>query len=391
MIPPMKRRRALGALLGSSLGWAAPASLAQTAGVTAAPASLASDSWPAWRSFRMKFVSEGGRVIDVGSTRSQTFSEGQAYALFFALVANDRAGFEKILRWTEDNLCGGDLTARLPAWLWGRRDDDTWGVIDSNPASDADLWIAYALGEAGRLWSERRFQALSSLISARVLREETADLPGLGPSLLPGPVGFALAPGRWRLNPSYMPMQVMQWLANHGRQPAWKPIAESSLKIILGASPRGFTPDWTLFDARQGFLPDLTGEEKGHGAYNAIRVYLWAGMLHPDASDRQALLKALVPMARHVRDKGQPPESIDILTGEAIRPGPPGFSAALLPFLQALNDRATLQLQLDRLEARPLREDAYYEQVLSLFGLGWRDGFFSFTPDGRLLPNWKNG
>ena len=385
----IKRRRALAALLGSSLGWAAPSSGAQTAKVAAAPANLAQDSWPAWRAFRTQFMSEDGRIIDTGSARSQTFSEGQAYALFFALVANDRGAFETLLRWTEDNLCGGDLTARLPAWLWGRRDDNTWGVIDSNAASDADLWIAYALGEAGRLWNERRYAALSNLISARVLREGTADLPGLGLSLLPGPMGFVPAPGRWKLNPSYLPMQLMRWLARHGDGSAWQQIAESSIKIILGASPKGFAPDWILFDATQGFLPDLAGEEKGQGAYNAIRVYLWAGTLDPDSPDRKVLLKALAPMARHVRDTGQPPESIDILTGQATRPGPSGFSAAMLPFLQAQGDRPTLQRQLDRLEAKPLRPDAYYEQVLSLFALGWRDGFYKFAPDGHLQPRWK--
>jgi endo-1,4-beta-D-glucanase Y len=384
MTPVIQRRQALMALLGGSLAWVAEPGQAQAAKGTTVP-----DSWPAWHIFRAQFVSEGGRVIDTGSARSQTFSEGQAYALFFALVANDRNAFEILLRWTEDNLCGGDLTARLPAWLWGRRDDDSWGVIDSNAASDADLWLAYALGEAGRLWNERRYEALSKLVSARVLREEAAHLPGLGLCLLPGPVGFATVPGRWRLNPSYMPMQLMRWLVTHGRDSAWKQIADSSLKIIVGAAPRGFAPDWILYDAGQGFLPDFTGDEKGQGAYNAIRVYLWAGMLHPNASDRKVLLKALAPMAHHVRDKGQPPESIDIITGQATRPGPPGFSAAMLPFLQAQGDLSTLQLQLDRLEAKPLRADAYYEQALSLFAVGWREGFYKFAPDGRLLPKWK--
>ena len=40
--------------------------------------------------------------------------------MFFALVANDRARFDKLLSWTEANLAGGDLTQRLPAWSWGK-------------------------------------------------------------------------------------------------------------------------------------------------------------------------------------------------------------------------------------------------------------------------------
>lgn len=350
----------------------------------------AADSWPAWHTFRKQFVSEGGRVIDVTSPNSQTFSEGQAYALFFALVGNDRAGFDTILRWTEDNLCGGDLTARLPAWLWGKRKDETWGVIDSNPASDADLWIAYTLGEAGRLWQDRRFSALAELISARVLREETATLPGLGLCLLPAPVGFSTVPGRWRLNPSYSPMQVLRRLAQGEQRAMWQQVAESSLKVIIGSAPNGFVPDWTVFDATQGFLPDLTGNEKGRGTYNAIRVYLWAGTLHPRSPDRKVLLKALMPMAQLVRKLGYPPEAVEIQSGQSIAAGPSGFSAALLPFLQAVKAQDVLQLQLARLEAKPLRLDAYYEQALSLFALGWRDGFYNFASDGRLLARWNN-
>ena len=48
-------------------------------------------------------------------------AKGQSYALFFALVANDQATFDKVLAWTERHLAEGDLSARLPAWLWGEK------------------------------------------------------------------------------------------------------------------------------------------------------------------------------------------------------------------------------------------------------------------------------
>lgn len=346
-------------------------------------------AWPAWDTFRTQFMNEGGRILSGAEGTGQTYSEAQAYALFFALVANDRPAFDKILAWTENNLCGGDMTVQLPAWLWGKRTDGTWGVMDSNPASDADVWIAYALGEAGRLWNERRYRALSGLLAARILREETADLPGLGRSLLPAPKGFTVGKQRWRLNPSYMPLQVMQWLARTQPQPEWRALADSSRDIIVGSSPKGFTPDWTLYDAKQGFLPDTEGAEKGQGGYNAIRVYLWAGMLHPDAPDRQQVLAALAPMARFVREQGYPPESIDILSGKSSGAGASGFSAAMLPFLQAEKESAALQEQRTRLEARPVRANAYYEQALALFGRGWDEDFYQFSAAGQLQVRWQ--
>ena len=346
-------------------------------------------AWPAWEAFRSQFMNEGGRILSGAEGTGQTYSEAQAYALFFALVANDRASFEKILAWTENNLCAGDMTTRLPAWLWGKRPDGTWDVMDSNPASDADLWIAYALGEAGRLWNERRYRALSTLLAARILREETADLPGLGRSLLPAPKGFTQGGQRWRLNPSYMPPQVMEWLAHTQPQPEWRVLANSSRNIIMGASPKGFTPDWTLYDAQQGVLQDTEGAEKGQGGYNAIRVYLWAGMLHPDTPGRQPLLNALAPMARFVRQHGYPPETIDILSGQHSGAAASGFSAALLPFLRAAGENTALQEQRTRLQARPVRQNAYYEQALALFGVGWDEDFYQFTATGQLQVRWQ--
>lgn len=390
-LPP--RRRALQAGLCTLL-LPLQTALAQTPAnpdkPAGAPASktASTDSWPAWQRFRAQFMGDGGRITSGAEGTGQTYSEAQAYALFFALVANDRPAFDKLLDWTENNLCGGDMTAQLPAWLWGKREDGTWGVMDSNPASDADVWIAYALGEAGRIWNERRYRALASLLAARILREETAELPGLGLCLLPAPKGFTPSEQRWRLNPSYMPLQLMQWLAATEPQPQWRALAQSSRQIVIGASPKGFTPDWTLYDAQQGFISDGQGPEKDQGGYNAIRVYLWAGMLHPDAPDRQQLLEALAPMARFVREHGYPPESIDVRTEKSSGPAASGFSAAVLPFLQAQKESAAAQLQRTRIEARPIRTNAYYEQALGLFGLGWDEGFYRFSATGQLQARW---
>ena len=193
-------------LLLSALGWPA------LAGASPKPSAQRAGAWADWDTFAQRFLQPDGRVL--ANAQGQTHSEAQSYALMFALIANDRPRFKSILRWTEDNLCAGDVTTRLPAWLWGQKDDGQWGVLDSNAASDADVWIAYALVEAGRLWNVRRYRALGRSLAQRILAEETADLPGLGHTLLPGPVGFVVEAGqRWRLNPSYLPLQALRRLA----------------------------------------------------------------------------------------------------------------------------------------------------------------------------------
>ena len=69
-------------------------------------------SWPLWNRYAGTFISGDGRVID-RTAGDRTTSEGQAYALFFSLVANDRALFQRLLAWTEQNLAQGDLARFL--------------------------------------------------------------------------------------------------------------------------------------------------------------------------------------------------------------------------------------------------------------------------------------
>lgn len=383
----MQRRHAVGALAGCGVNLFTPSAWA-------APASA---DWPAWTAFKKQFISKDGRVVDPGSAVRHTVSEAQAYALFFALVANDRASFDGLLRWTENNLCQGDMSAHLPAWQWGRRNDGNWDVIDANSASDADVWLAYTLGEAARLWEEPRYGKLSSQIAARIVAEETAELPGLGLALLPGRQGFAIAPDRWRLNASYSPPQLLRRLAQTtapadapGNLPSpWERLASSAVYVIQASAPKGFAADWIVYDAKQGFMADTSGPEKAVGGYNAIRVYLWVGTLHTQAPDRARLLQALRPMALQVRSSGQVPETVDSQSGKVGPPGPSGFAAAMLPFLQAQGETGGARLLAKQLQSQPLRADAYYEQALGLFALGWMDGFYRYAADGRLLPRWS--
>ncbi|MFZ6675848.1 cellulose synthase complex periplasmic endoglucanase BcsZ [Undibacterium sp. Xuan67W] len=350
-------------------------------------------NWAEWDTFKKNFINEGGRVIDASTQRLQSTSEGQAYALFFALVANDRKSFNLLLSWTEANLAEGDLTARLPAWLWGKKDDGSWGVIDKNPASDADLWLAYTLGEAANVWNDKRYAALSTLIAKRILREETATLPKLGLTLLPAPSGFTPSTTSWKLNPSYMPIQILRWFASHSDDDRWDKLISSSVSVITHSAIKGFSPDWTIFDAsngRQTFIPDLQGAEKGNGGYNAIRVYLWAGMLSEQERYRKDILTALKPMATLIEGKGYPPELINIDTGEFNKPASSGFSAAVLPFLKASGAHKAYEEQNLRIQAQTIKTDAYYDQVLAMYARGWQEQRYQFNGKGDVLLKWKS-
>lgn len=352
---------------------------------TALGAGVRCEAWPAWQRFKLLYVSSDGRVIDASTPQHITTSEGQSYALFFALVGNDRAAFDQILRWTQNNLAGGNLEKHLPAWQWGRANADQWRVLDSNSASDADLWIAYTLGEAARLWNERFYAQLGTAVAGNIVRHEVATIPELGPTLLPAPRGFA-DERSWRLNPSYLPLSIIRGVARQTQQPVWNEIAKSSERVILASAPHGFAADWVEFTSG-GFIPDR--KTNGIGSYEAIRVYLWAGMLPASEQSRDKITAALKPMVEIVARRAAPMESVDTQTLEMQGDGLPGFSAAMLPMLANTHSSAALQTHRKRAADESLQDNqGYYSDVLSLFGLGWLEQRFRFNRAGLLNVRW---
>ena len=347
--------------------------------------SCAAPEWPRlWNGYAAAFMDDQIRVID-RDAGDRTTSEGQAYAMFFALVANDRPRFDALLGWTEHNLASGDLSARLPAWLWGRDQNDQWGVLDTNSASDADVWMAYTLLEAGDAWNDRRYTRLGASLAMRIAAEEVVHVPDSGPVLLlPAPSGFRNGES-YTLNASYLPLQLLIGLARLHPDGPWMQIAAQAPRLVQASAPRGFVSDWSAFTATAGFTPSTIG------SYDAIRVYLWAGMLDPETPGRNAMLGALPGMAHHLRAHRVPPAKVkpDGVIEDAM--GPVGFSAALLPYLSALGEDSLESAQASRVRSERDPETGlygrppkYYDQNLALFAIGFREGYIRFDPQGRL-------
>jgi endo-1,4-beta-D-glucanase Y len=135
-----------------------------------------------------------------------------------------------------------------------------------------------------------------------------------------------------------------------------------------------------------GFSADAT--TAGVGSYNAIRVYLWAGMLAESDPQAASLAHQLEPMAAAAAQH-PPPESIDTNTLEARGVAPPGFLAALLPLLVHFKFTDAVQAYRQRIEAESLKDNQhYYSDALTLFGLGWLEGRFGFDRHGDLRVPW---
>ncbi len=348
--------------------------------LAASSARAATCDWPAWSQFKKDYLGEQGRVIDPSDERKITTSEGQSYGLFFALVANDKIAFDTILTWTQNNLAEGALSKQLPAWLWGKTADNQWKVLDTNSASDADMWIAWSLVEAGRLWDRKDYAELGQSLLNRIAKEEVVNVPGLGWSLMPGKSGFA-KDGVWKMNPSYLPPQVLARMVRYGTP--WSKMRGPNTKLLMDTSPKGFAPDWVSWQKGKGW--QMNAKPALAGSYDAIRVYLWAGMLSDKDPDKAKLLNHFQPMIAATAQRGAPPEKIAITSGKLQNDGNVAFTASLLP---ALDDSPALYVQRQRLQAQFPTADAYYSYVLILFGQGWDQHRFRFNLQGELVPNW---
>ena len=347
-------------------------------------------NWPLWDSFRRQTIQSDGRVIERRAA-DRTTSEAQAYALFFALVANDRRQFEVLLSWTVNNLARGNLHSQQPAWLWGLDSASQWRVLDANPAADADFWLAYTLIEAGRLWRVPDYTAVGLSLLRQIQRSQQVALTGFGPSILPGRHGFVLSPSRWRLNPSYFVPQQLHVFAQADPAGPWQAMAEKLPVLLRNASPAGFVADWIVYDADQGWQPDT--ETGPIGSYDAIRMYLWVGMMDPADPSRAVLLRSIEGMRRALQTAPSTIESVHTVTGAGRGKTPAGFTAALLPYLIAQRDTALAERLLLQLRATQQKEflsaqSAYYDQVLALFGLGFMEKRFRFNVRGELVPSW---
>jgi endo-1,4-beta-D-glucanase Y len=368
---------------------------AQT-GMTAATHTCASHlaDWPQYRIFVERFIQADGRVIDYSTPAQQTTSEGQSYAMFFALVANDRATFERLLAWTRTNLADNRFDAtgvRLPAWQWGKRPDGSYGVLDPNSAADADLWIAYDLLQAGRLWHEPAYTELGEALAKEIERSEIVDLPRLGPMLLPGPQGFVNGDVT-RLNPSYLPLPLLRGLAHDLSTAPWTQLAANGFKLVSTTSPRGFSPDWAAWRAGQFVVDPKSGDT---GSYDAIRVYLWAGLASPADPLAKRWLAAIGGMREHVARTGMPPERVATMSAATSGEAPLSYWGALAPYFKALGDDHALGLARVHLAALETADSnghdpVYYDRVLGLFGSGSIEGRYRFDEAGRLVPAWRS-
>lgn len=308
---------------------------------------------------------------DGGVTRpdqgGDTVSEGQAYGLLLAEVAGQPATFGRIWQWTREHL-------QLPSGLFAYHADATGHVLSQEPASDADLLMAWALlryrGPEAAAWHQDGRQ-----VAAAVLAHEVTTGPDGTPILAAGP----WATGRpASLNPSYWSLPALTCLAHLTGHLLWQRLAGGAVTLAERLTNRGrlLPPDWAQLTAAgvlaPGPAPDGSHPQTQYGL-DAQRTVVWFAV---SRDPRARVLAARWWALLRSGDRAQ--AQALRLDGAALDPAPaPLPLVAAAAGARAAGQRAAAARLLQRAGAQQRREPTYYGGAWAALGPALLSGAFA--------------
>jgi len=345
-----------------------------------------------WEAYKQRFIQADGRVID-WERNGRTVSEGQAYAMLRAVLADDPDTFDQTLRWAEDNLTRSALPKdddgkdHLWAWKWGELDDGTWGIIDANFASDADIDAITALILAARRWDRPDYLAVAQQKLADLWRQSTvvAVAPEDDPPryLLPGPQGvFQARPGAVYINPSYLAPYAFRLFAQVDSNHDWMALVDSSYDLLeqtAQRSPKGLPGDWMVLDlTTREVEPSPKGETlQSLYSFDAYRVWWrieWDAAWFDEPRARTWLNQNLPYLEELWQTEQTIPAVLDLAGIPLADYEATAQYAMLYPAFQTVNQEVAAAMRQEKLltsydDGIWDNADAYYVQNLAWLGL----------------------
>lgn len=245
-----------------------------------------------WAHYKDEYLEKGTyRTLDKQQDNITT-SEGESYTMLRAVWEDDQDAFDKSWKWTKDILqhTSGD---HLMAWLFGKREDGSYGVIISkgggNTASDADSDIALALLFAHGRWNKQEYLDAAKAIISDIWTNEVVTIKGT-PYLAANNIEKANSE-QIVVNPSYLAPYAYRIFAKVDPLHPWGSLVDSSYAVIeksitsnLDASSSAeIPPDWIRIDRNTGVMTaPLARNLSTHYSFDALRVpwrlavdYLW--------------------------------------------------------------------------------------------------------------------
>jgi endoglucanase len=221
-----------------------------------------------WQRYQTYFIRQG-RVIDTAN-QNISHSEGQGYAMLFAVVAEDRQAFTQLWRWTKHHLQRSDY---LFSWKYVPcPSDDHQCVVDPNNATDGDILIAWSLLAAAKQWRQPTY-GTEAINIIRAIREQTIRRRFGYQIILPGVYGFDTQ-HHTQLNLSYWIFPALKTFGHITGDLIWDEVYQSGLSLLHQArfGIWHLPPDWVMLTKDGLSLRDTVSQEYG---YNACRIPLY--------------------------------------------------------------------------------------------------------------------
>jgi endoglucanase len=228
-----------------------------------------------WAKYKAAFLSKDGRVVDIYQNHS-SHSESQGYGMLLAAAYDDREVFNKISLWTENNMNKrGDS---LIPWLWGKRKNGAWGVIDLNNATDGDILIALALIKAHEKWNVPGYLKRAKMILKDVRTLLAVKWNG-HTLLLTSYYGNAFEKGII-LNPSYFLFTAYRKFAEYDDRAFWDSVYDGSMYVLEKSAfgSYGMPPEWVKLS---GSDVGIFSKKSSLFSYNAVRTLLNLALIEP--------------------------------------------------------------------------------------------------------------
>jgi endoglucanase len=307
--------------------------------------------------FLAAYVLPDGRVTrrDQGG---DTVSEGQAYGLLLAEVADQPGMFGRIWRWTQDHL-------QLPSGLFGYHANAAGRLLSTGSASDADLLIAWALLRYQGPDAPERHQA-GQRVAAAVLAHEVIAGPGGTQILAAGPWATG-SPAS--LDPSYWALPALTSLAQLTGNQQWQRMANEAVALTgrLTAGGRRLPPDWAELTAggKVAPVPAPNGSEpQAEYGRDAQRTIVWfAASCDPRARALAGRWWALLRQPGRAKAQALRPNGRILIPAAAPLPLVAAAAAA-----QAAGHQGASGRLLQRARAQQRRYPTYYGGAWAALG-----------------------
>ncbi len=339
-----------------------------------------------WQAYRTRFIQADGRVID-REDGDRTVSEGQAYAMLRAVAINDPATFDRTYTWAQNNLArvdeAGQPSDLLWAWKWGQRPNGSWGNLDANFATDADIDAATALIWAAERWSCPQYLDDARARLADIWEYGTVQLPDGTRQLIPGPAeAFRLEPAQIILNPSYFAPASFRLFSEVDPDHDWQSLIDSGytmLDELSDFSATGLPPDWVAYTPALGTYRQLPLDYPLQSRYSFDAYRVWWRIAQDAAwfnePRAQAYLEARTPeLIRRWQRDGRLPARLTLDGGAESSYAATAHYAMLYPAL--LRVEPSVADEIYRQKIQPVYKEgfwdsdiAYYTQNLAWFGL----------------------